>query len=195
MIMATRRSGGLQDRERAVWVEPLGDPAAGRFAERRLRGALRALGRAGDRHVPVLHQDGRSDCGGLFRSRAAASRRDERTGREAFAYARSRRTELSEHAPDFRNNWDLAVAVFIMPFAVQWWAVWYPGAEPGGGSYIAQRMLASKSEKDSLGGDAVFQPCPLCCAALALDSGGLASLIVYPPLQISSARLPYVDPS
>ena len=43
------------------------------------------------------------------------------------------------------------MAVFIMPIAVQWWAVWYPGAEPGGGSYIAQRMLASKSEKDSLG--------------------------------------------
>ena len=53
--------------------------------------------------------------------------------------------------PDFTNNWDMAVAVFIMPIAVQWWAVWYPGAEPGGGSYIAQRMLASKSEKDALG--------------------------------------------
>src|SRR4029079_10510692 len=44
--------------------------------------------------------------------------------------------------PDFTNNWNLAFAVFIMPIAVQWWAVWYPGAEPGGGSYIAQRMLA-----------------------------------------------------
>jgi SSS family solute:Na+ symporter len=33
--------------------------------------------------------------------------------------------------PDFRNNWELAVAVFVMPLAVQWWAVWYPGAEPG----------------------------------------------------------------
>ena len=53
--------------------------------------------------------------------------------------------------PDFASNWDLAVAIFIMPVAVQWWAVWYPGAEPGGGSYIAQRMLASKSEKDALG--------------------------------------------
>ncbi len=40
--------------------------------------------------------------------------------------------------------------------AVQWWAVWYPGAEPGGGSYIAQRMLASKSEKDALGGVLFF---------------------------------------
>src|SRR6185312_2362895 len=53
--------------------------------------------------------------------------------------------------PDFRSNADLAIAVFVMPLAVQWWAVWYPGAEPGGGSYIAQRMLASKSEKDALG--------------------------------------------
>ncbi|MEN6406521.1 MAG: Na+:solute symporter, partial [Thermoguttaceae bacterium] len=52
--------------------------------------------------------------------------------------------------PDFSSNWELAVAVFIMPLAIQWWAVWYPGAEPGGGSYIAQRMLASKSEKDAL---------------------------------------------
>src|SRR5215831_14164082 len=52
--------------------------------------------------------------------------------------------------PDFSNNWSIAVAVFIMPLAVQWWAVWYPGAEPGGGSFIAQRMLASKSERDSL---------------------------------------------
>ena len=72
--------------------------------------------------------------------------------------------------PDFTNNWDLAVAVFIMPIAVQWWAVWYPGAEPGGGSYIAQRMLASKSEKDALGGP-VLQRRPLRAAALALDPG------------------------
>lgn len=58
--------------------------------------------------------------------------------------------------PDFRSNWDLAVAVFILPIAVQWWAAWYPGAEPGGGCYIAQRMLASKSEKDALGGTLFF---------------------------------------
>ena len=58
--------------------------------------------------------------------------------------------------PDFKNNWDMAVAVFVMPIAVQWWATWYPGAEPGGGSYIAQRMLASKSEKDALAGTLFF---------------------------------------
>ena len=73
--------------------------------------------------------------------------------------------------PDFTNNWDLAVAVFIMPIAVQWWAVWYPGAEPGGGSYIAQRMLASKSEKDALGARAVLQRRALRAAAVAVDPG------------------------
>ena len=78
--------------------------------------------------------------------------------------------------PDFTNNWDLAVAVFIMPIAVQWWAVWYPGAEPGGGSYIAQRMLASKSERDALGAVLFFnvahyvlRPWPWILVALCVD--------------------------
>ena len=35
------------------------------------------------------------------------------------------------------------------PIAVQWWSVWYPGAEPGGGGYIAQRMLSAKDEKNA----------------------------------------------
>src|SRR4029078_8931859 len=47
--------------------------------------------------------------------------------------------------PDF-GDWSLTLVVLIIPLTVQWWSVWYPGAEPGGGSYIAQRMLASKSE-------------------------------------------------
>ena len=47
-----------------------------------------------------------------------------------------------QHAAGFHQQLGLAVAVFVMPIAVQWWAVWYPGAEPGGGSYVAQRMLA-----------------------------------------------------
>src|SRR5437867_1853618 len=50
--------------------------------------------------------------------------------------------------PDF-GDWSVALAAFIIPITVQWWSVWYPGAEPGGGSYIAQRMLASRSESDA----------------------------------------------
>ncbi len=70
--------------------------------------------------------------------------------------------------PDF-SDWSLTLTVLIVPLAVQWWSVWYPGAEPGGGSYIAQRMLAAKSEKDARGRNASVQRRPLRAAALALD--------------------------
>jgi len=53
--------------------------------------------------------------------------------------------------PDI-NNTDMFVSLLVIPLAVQWWSVWYPGAEPGGGGYIAQRMLSAKDEKkQSLG--------------------------------------------
>ena len=87
-----------------------------------------------------------------------------------------RRSNYLNMLPDFTNNWDLAVAVFIMPIAVQWWAVWYPGAEPGGGSYIAQRMLASKSEKDALGARAVLQRRALRAAARGRGSSSALCL-------------------
>ncbi len=96
--------------------------------------------------------------------------------------------------PDFTSNWDLAVAVFVMPLAVQWWAVWYPGAEPGGGSYIAQRMLASKSEKDSLGGTLFFNIAHYVLRPWPWILVGLASLIVYPELSDIPKAFPKLDP-
>ena len=97
--------------------------------------------------------------------------------------------------PDFTNNWNLALAVFILPLTVQWWAVWYPGAEPGGGSYIAQRMLASKSEKDSLGGTLFFNLAHYVLRPWPWILVGLASLIVYPTLQDIRQAFPHVDPT
>ncbi|HTZ00620.1 MAG TPA: sodium:solute symporter family protein, partial [Rhodocyclaceae bacterium] len=97
--------------------------------------------------------------------------------------------------PDFRNNWDMALAVFIMPVAVQWWAVWYPGAEPGGGSYIAQRMLASKSEKDSLGAVLFFNVAHYVLRPWPWILVGLCSLLVYPQLADIKAVFPNVDPA
>ncbi len=97
--------------------------------------------------------------------------------------------------PDFRNNWELAVAVFIMPLAVQWWAVWYPGAEPGGGSYVAQRMLASKSEKDSLGGVLFFNLAHYILRPWPWNLVGLPSLLVFPTLQDIQRAFPHVDPA
>lgn len=97
--------------------------------------------------------------------------------------------------PDFTNNWDIAVAVFILPVAVQWWAVWYPGAEPGGGSYIAQRMLASKSEKDSLGAVLFFNVAHYVLRPWPWILVGLCSLIVYPQLSDIQKAFPNLDPS
>jgi solute:Na+ symporter, SSS family len=96
--------------------------------------------------------------------------------------------------PDFTNNWDIAVAVFIMPVAVQWWAVWYPGAEPGGGSYIAQRMLASKSERDSLAAVLFFNIAHYVLRPWPWILVGLCSLIVYPQLSDIQAAFPALDP-
>ena len=96
--------------------------------------------------------------------------------------------------PDFQNNWDLAVAIFIMPIAVQWWAVWYPGAEPGGGSYVAQRMLASKSERDSLGAVLFFNVAHYVLRPWPWILVGLASIIVYPELSDIQRAFPHLDP-
>jgi Na+/proline symporter len=96
--------------------------------------------------------------------------------------------------PDFTNTWDIAVAVFIMPIAVQWWAVWYPGAEPGGGSYIAQRMLASKSEKDSLGAVLFFNIAHYVLRPWPWILVGLCSLIIYPNLSDIQRAFPHLDP-
>jgi Na+/proline symporter len=54
------------------------------------------------------------------------------------------------------DNVSLLMTLFILPIAVQWWNVWYPGAEPGGGGYIAQRMLSAKDEKNAIGATLLF---------------------------------------
>ncbi|MDR1958046.1 MAG: Na+:solute symporter [Planctomycetaceae bacterium] len=95
--------------------------------------------------------------------------------------------------PDFTNNWEMAVAVFVMPLAVQWWATWYPGSEPGGGSYIAQRMLASKSEKDALGGVLFFNVAHYVLRPWPWMITALASLVVFPTLPDIHAAFPHLD--
>ena len=73
---------------------------------------------------------------------------------------------------------------------MQWWAVWYPGAEPGGGSYIAQRMLASKSEKDALGAVLFFNIAHYVLRPWPWILVALCSLIVYPELSDIQTAFP-----
>jgi Na+/proline symporter len=95
--------------------------------------------------------------------------------------------------PNF-SMWELALMVFIMPIAISWWANWYPGAEPGGGSYIAQRMLASKSEKDSLGGTLFFNLAHYVLRPWPWIITALCSIIVFPDLASIKAAFPNADP-
>ena len=96
--------------------------------------------------------------------------------------------------PDFTNNGDMAIAVFVMPIAVQWWSVWYPGAEPGGGSYIAQRMLAAKSERDALGAVLFFNIAHYVLRPWPWILVALCSILVYPELSDIQRAFPNLDP-
>jgi solute:Na+ symporter, SSS family len=96
--------------------------------------------------------------------------------------------------PDF-GDWSTALAVFILPLTIQWWSVWYPGAEPGGGSYIAQRMLASKTEKDAVVGTLLFNVMHYALRPWPWIIVALASTIIYPQLSDIAATFPNVDKS
>jgi Na+/proline symporter len=95
--------------------------------------------------------------------------------------------------PDF-GDWGLTLSVLIIPITIQWWSVWYPGAEPGGGSYIAQRMLAAKSEKDAVSGTLLFNVAHYALRSWPWIIVALCSLLVYPQLSDIARTFPYVDP-
>ena len=86
----------------------------------------------------------------------------------------------------------LTVAAFIAFVGVQWWASWYPGAEPGGGGYIAQRMMSAKDEKHSLFATLWFTIAHYCLRPWPWIIVGLATLVLYPDLAPAEKRLGYV---
>ncbi len=81
--------------------------------------------------------------------------------------------------PDF-NDKKALITLLIIPLAVQWWSAWYPGAEPGGGGYIAQRMLAAKNENHAIGATFFFNIMHYALRPWPWIIVALASLIVYP---------------
>ncbi|HTI39890.1 MAG TPA: sodium:solute symporter family protein, partial [Vicinamibacterales bacterium] len=95
--------------------------------------------------------------------------------------------------PDL-GNWNVVLPIFVVPLAVQWWATWYPGAEPGGGSYIAQRMLAARTERDALTGTLFFNVAHYALRPWPWIIVALSSMLVFPTLADLSRALPNVDP-
>ncbi len=96
--------------------------------------------------------------------------------------------------PEF-TNLEAIVIVFIIPIAVQWWSVWYPGAEPGGGGYIAQRMLSAKNEKNALAATLLFNVAHYALRPWPWILIALASILVFPDLASIQAAFPNIDPS
>lgn len=87
---------------------------------------------------------------------------------------------------------ELFVSIFLIPIAVQWWAVWYPGAEPGGGGYVAQRMLAAKNESHAVGATLLFNFFHYALRPWPWILVGLASLVVFPDIASLTAQYPDV---
>ncbi len=93
--------------------------------------------------------------------------------------------------PDVSDT-SLLLSLFIIPIAVQWWAVWYPGSEPGGGGYIAQRMLAAKDEQNAVGASLLFNIAHYAVRPWPWIIVALASVILYPDLASIKAEFPNI---
>ncbi len=85
------------------------------------------------------------------------------------------------------------LTLLVLPLAVQWWSVWYPGAEPGGGGYIAQRMLSAKNEKHAISATLIFNATHYALRPWPWILVALASLIVFPNLESLQAAFPHIS--
>jgi Na+/proline symporter len=93
--------------------------------------------------------------------------------------------------PNFGNK-EALITLLIIPLAVQWWSSWYPGAEPGGGGYIAQRMLAAKDENHAIGATFFFNIMHYALRPWPWILVALASLVVFPDLESIQAAFPKI---
>ena len=95
--------------------------------------------------------------------------------------------------PDFTDTSTL-IPLLILPLAVQWWSVWYPGAEPGGGGYVAQRMLSAKNEKNAFAATLLFNIAHYALRPWPWILIALASLVVFPDLAALQKAFPAIPP-
>ena len=96
--------------------------------------------------------------------------------------------------PSFDDK-DAFIAILIIPLAVQWWSAWYPGAEPGGGGYVAQRMLAAKDETHAIKATFFFNIMHYALRPWPWILVALASLVLYPDIASIQQAFPQVDAS
>jgi len=95
-------------------------------------------------------------------------------------------------ASSYGTAFALTITSFLAYIGIQWWASWYPGAEPGGGGYTAQRMMSAKDEKHSLFATLFFQVAHYAIRPWPWILVGIASLVIYPELSYSEKGLGYI---
>lgn len=91
--------------------------------------------------------------------------------------------------PNFSDP-NVYIPVLMVPLAVQWWASYYPGAEPGGGGYIAQRMFSAKSERGAIGATLLFNIAHYALRPWPWILIALASIVVFPELSDIETAFP-----
>ena len=95
--------------------------------------------------------------------------------------------------PDFSDG-SMVISLLVIPLAVQWWSVWYPGSEPGGGGYVAQRMLSARSEKGAVRATLLFNVAHYALRPWPWIIVALCSLVVFPDLAALRSAFPNIDP-
>ncbi len=147
--------------------------------------ALRIVGRAGHRPVSIRNQDGHGDrAGGVRGARSGRHRGDEAETAAvdaARAHMRSNQGSVLSFVPDLHSAW-MPLIAFLVYISLNWWATWYPGAEPGGGGYVAQRMLCARNERHSLLATLWFNVAHYAVRPWPWILVALASLILFPGL-------------
>jgi len=103
--------------------------------------------------------------------------------------AHPRVVEKLAFLPDFSNT-EMVITLLVIPLAVQWWSVWYPGAEPGGGGYIAQRMLAAKNENHAVASAFFFNVAHYALRPWPWILVALSSVVIFPELDSLKASFP-----
>lgn len=91
------------------------------------------------------------------------------------------------------SDTELLITLFIIPIAIQWWSSWYPGGEPGGGGYVAQRMLAAKNENHAIGATFFFNFMHIALRPWPWILVALASLVIFPNIESIQAAFPHVS--
>ena len=94
--------------------------------------------------------------------------------------------------PDI-NDTELFISILVIPLAVQWWGAWYPGSEPGGGGYVAQRMLSAKNENHAVAATLFYNIAHYALRPWPWLLIALASLVVFPDLASIEAAFPGME--